>query len=147
MTSGNNINIRRANLADIDAIKQLADAHRRELGFVRQPSLLESIGRQELFVAQNDDGVVGFIEFHHRRDSQTTLYNIVVSANYRRKNIGRLLMKNLEADAVKQNKSVILLKCPEELLANSFYQRLGYTLTNVEPGKSRRLNVWTKEVT
>ncbi len=86
------------------------------------------------------------MEFHHRRDSQTTLYNLVVNADYRRKNIGRLFMQTLEEDAVKQSKSVILLKCPEELPANSFYERLGYKLTIVDPGKSRRLNVWTKMV-
>jgi len=147
LTSGNNrITVCKAKPTDIDAIKQIADAHRRELGFVRRPALLESINRKEVFVAQNGEGLVGFMEFHHRRDSQTTLYNIVVSENHRRENIGRLLMQTLEVDAIKQNKSVILLKCPEELPANSFYKRLGYKLTNVDPGKSRRLNIWTKTV-
>ena len=147
MTSGNNrITVRKAEPTDIDAIKQIADAHRRELGFVRRPTLLESINRQEDFVAQNRDGLVGFMEFHHRRDSQTTLYNIVVNANFRQKDIGRLLIQNLEEDAVNQNKSVVLLKCPEELPANTFYERLDYTLVKTDPGKSRRLNIWAKDL-
>lgn len=146
MTSGNNITIRKAKLTDIDAIKQIADAHRRELGFVRRPSLIESIKRQEVFVAQNGDGLVGFMEFHHRKDSQTTLYNIVVNDNHRRESIGRLFMENLENEAIRQNKSVILLKCPEELSANIFYERLGYALIRTDPGKSRRLNIWAKDL-
>ncbi len=146
LTSGKNITIRKAKPTDIDAIKEIADAHRRELGFVRRPSLIESINRHEVFVAQNGDGLVGFMEFHHRRDSQTTLYNVVVNNNYRREGIGHLLMHNLEKDAINQKKGVILLKCPEELPANAFYARLNYTLTRTDSGKSRQLNIWTKNL-
>lgn len=144
MTSGNRITIRKAKLTDIDAIKQIADAHRRELGFVRRPSLIESINRQEVFVAQNGDGLVGFMEFHHRRDLQTTLYNVAVNADSRREHIGRSLMQRLEKEAIEKGKSIILLKCPEELPSNSFYERLDYTLARTDTGKARRLNVWTK---
>ncbi len=144
MTSGKNIIIRKAKPTDIDAIKEIADAHRRELGFVRRPSLIKSIEQNEVFVAQNGDGLVGFMEFHHRRDLQTTLYNVVVNDDYRREGVGRLLMQNLEEDAIKQGKSLILLKCPEELSANAFYAQLNYKLDRTDSGKSRRLNVWTK---
>ena len=146
MTSGNSITIRKARSTDIDAIKKIADAHRRELGFVRRPSLVKSIEQQEVFVAQNGNGLVGFMEFHHRRDLQTTLYNVVVNVDHRRKNVGRLLMQHLEEDAVNQKKGVILLKCPEELPANAFYARLNYTLTRTDSGKSRQLNIWTKNL-
>ena len=146
MTSGNSITIRKAKPTDIDAIKEIADAHRRELGFVRRPSLIKSIEQQEVFVAQNGRGLVGFMEFHHRRDLQTTLYNVVVNADHRRENVGRLLMQHLEEDAVNQKKGIILLKCPEELPANAFYARLNYTLTRTDSGKSRQLNIWTKNL-
>lgn len=146
MTSGNNITIRKAKPTDIDAIKEIADAHRHELGFVRRPSLIKSIKQEEVFVAQNGNGLVGFMEFHHRRDLQTTLYNVVVNNDYRQEGVGRLLMQSLEEDAINQDKGIILLKCPEELPANAFYARLNYKLARTDSGKSRQLNIWTKNL-
>ena len=146
MTSGNNIGIRLALPGDIDAVKQLADGHRHQLGFLRRPALLEAVQRQELLVAQNGSGIVGFVEYRHRRDQQTTLYNIVVHPDHRNRGTGRQLVFALEKEAMQKQKSVVLLKCPEDLSANSFYKRLGYECVNVEIGKLRRLNIWRKNV-
>lgn len=127
---------------DIDQIKRIADGHKRELGFVRRPSLLEAINRSELFVANQDGNIVGFVEYRHRRDEQTTLYNIVVVGDYRRKGIGEKLVEALIEEAKALNKSFILLKCPEELCANKFYETLNFHLEETEEGKKRQLNIW-----
>jgi N-acetylglutamate synthase-like GNAT family acetyltransferase len=144
LISGNNLSIRTALSNDIDSIKQLADSHRHELGFLRRPALLESIQRQELLVAENSHGIVGFVEYRHRRDQQTTLYNVVVHPDHRKKGVGQQLLQNLEQEALGKGKSFILLKCPEDLPANGFYKQLDYEKAEVEPGKSRRLNIWQK---
>jgi len=83
-----------ATVTDLDAIKQIADAHRRELGFVRRPTLLAAINRQEIFIAKHNAQIIGFVEYHHRRDNQTTLYNIVVKADYRTQGVGRALVES-----------------------------------------------------
>jgi N-acetylglutamate synthase-like GNAT family acetyltransferase len=137
--------LRKAKREDIDAIKQLADGHRHELGFVRRPALLEAISQAEVVVAQNGEGIIGFMEYHHRRDEQTTLYNIVVQPIYRKSGIGRKLLQSLETEVRANGKSFILLKCPQDLPANTFYERLGYECVDVEMGKSRRLNIWRKD--
>lgn len=143
MISGaNEIEIRKAILKDLDAIKSLADAHRQELGFVRRPALIRSIDRQEVAVACNHQKVVGFIEYHHRRDDQTTLYNIVVDSKHRCRGIGRALMNFLRTKARNERKQVIRLKCPANLEANRFYEKLGYWLVEKESGKRRELMVW-----
>lgn len=141
---GNKVQIRFASPEDIDEIKQLADSHKHELGFLRRPALLEAIQRNELLVAQNGAGIVGFVEYHHRRDAQTTLYNIVVSPAHRRHGAGQQLVFKLEEEAKQREKSWILLKCPEDLQANHFYEHIGYEKVAVERGKSRRLNIWRK---
>lgn len=146
MTFGNNIKIRSALPKDIDAIKQLADSHKHELGFLRRPSLLEAIQRQELMVAQNGNGLVGFVEYRHRRDQQTTLYNLVVLPEHRLSGTGRQLVFALEEEARQKEKTLILLKCPEDLPANQFYERIGYTKVRVDTGKNRRLNIWQKSI-
>lgn len=143
MTFGDNsISIQKAVPDDIDQIKQIADAHRKELGFVRKPSLLEAISRSELIVARQNGHIVGFVEYRHRLDEQTTLYNIVVNSALRGQGIGRQLVQALIDDSSNIGKTHITLKCPEELEANKFYAALNFQLCTVEPGKLRRLNIW-----
>ncbi|GAB4528674.1 MAG: hypothetical protein Kow0063_05040 [Anaerolineae bacterium] len=143
MISGNSrFTLRKATLDDIDAIKALADAHRRELGFVRRPALIESINRQEIIVMQNSRDVIGFVEYHHRKDDQTTLYHICVEPAYRRRGVGRLLIEALQEEARRYGKHMIRIRCPANLPANQFYRRLGCFLRGKELGKKRCLAIW-----
>lgn len=143
MISGNNrIDIRKATTEDLDAIKSLADAHRHELGFVRHPALSKAIERQEVLVANNGQILVGFVEYRHRQDTQTTLYHVVIKPEYRRRGIGRALLNVLKAESEAKGKSNIYLKCPEDLPARHFYKKIGYQLVNKESDRSRPLLVW-----
>ena len=136
------LEIRQATLSDLNAIKELADAHRHELGFVRRSGLARSIERGELFVAQNGQGVIGFVEYHHRRDGQTTLYHLAVQAGHRRRGIGRRLVQAMIHDAHQHDQEFIQLKCPVDLEANGFYQQIGFARIDLQPGKRRDLAVW-----
>lgn len=143
MTSGNNrINVRKATADDLDDIKVLADAHRHELGFVRRPALIVAIDRQEVLVAQNHQELVGFVEYRHRQDTQTTLYHIAVKPEYRHQGVGRALIKALQAEAQSRGKHKIYLKCPQDLPANRFYRQLGYQLISKETDRKRSLVIW-----
>jgi ribosomal protein S18 acetylase RimI-like enzyme len=134
--------VTKAILSDIDNIKQISDTHRKELGFVRRQALIEAIGRSEVLIAKQNGNVVGFAEYRHRRDDQTTLYNIAIVPKYRRLGVGRNLINSLVAEARERNKRFISLKCPEDLAANQFYEALGFQLHEIEPGKQRRLKIW-----
>jgi ribosomal protein S18 acetylase RimI-like enzyme len=138
----NNFTIRKAVQSDLDEIKNLADAHKYELGFILRPALVESITRDEIFVATNDAGLVGFVDYRHRRDIQTTLYHLVVASEWQRRGVGRRLIEALQIEAVERDKQYILLKCPEDLPANTFYSKLGFELVTRENGQHRKLNVW-----
>jgi len=138
--------IRKATLADLDGIKAISDAHRRELGFVLRPALVESIEREEVLVAENHQGLIGFVEYHHRQDDQTTLYHVVVALGHRRQGIGRRLIERLADEARAAGKEFIALKCPSTLSANEFYARTGWSLIGSVPGKSRPLNLWRLEL-
>lgn len=143
MTSGaSEVVIAKALLSDIDGVKQIADAHRNELGFVRRPTLINAIGRSEVLIAKQNGNIVGFVEYRHRRDEQTTLYNIAVVPQYRGLGIGSKLVQSLIIEAKKCNKRYISLKCPEDLVANQFYETLGFQLHEIESGKQRRLKIW-----
>lgn len=143
MTSGvSEVIITKATFSDIDRIKQIADTHRKELGFVRRPTLIKAIDRAEMLIAKQNENIVGFVEYRHRRDEQTTLYNIAIVPEYRGLGIGRKLVQSLVIEAKGCNKRYISLKCPEDLVANHFYEALGFQLHKVETGKQRRLKIW-----
>jgi ribosomal protein S18 acetylase RimI-like enzyme len=143
LTSGaNEVIIVKAISANIDAIKQIADAHRNELGFIRKSTLLKAIERSEVFIAKRNNNVVGFVECRHRLDEQTTLSNIAVTAECYQMGIGRKLVEALVTEAKEREKEYILLKCPEELTANEFYRAMNFQLYKVEPGNRRKLKIW-----
>ena len=148
MTSGNNgqFSIRQATPNDLNAIKGLADQHREELGFVLRPALEKAIADQELLVAEVEELVVGFVHYHHRRDRQTTLYHIAVREEHRSQGIGRALIEALSIESSSRGKGQILLRCPTNLAANSFYANIGLSLISAEEGKRRELNVWVSHL-
>ncbi|UCG14662.1 MAG: GNAT family N-acetyltransferase, partial [Deltaproteobacteria bacterium] len=58
--------------------------------------------------------------------------------------IGKRLMEAVAVDARLYGNKRITLKCPTQLPANHFYQRIGYTLEESDTDqKSGQLNVWT----
>jgi ribosomal protein S18 acetylase RimI-like enzyme len=143
LTSGKcEITVRKATHDDLDAIKCLADKHRVELGFVLRPALAKSIERGEVFVAENSEGIVGFVEYRHRQDEQTTLYHIAVQHDHRQISIGRQLVQALFSEAGQREKRHVQLKCPIDLEANEFYERLGFSQLGIQHGRKRDLVVW-----
>lgn len=128
-------------------IKLLSDQHKRELGFVNRAIFEKAIAAGELLVAtswENEVGseIVGFVHFYVRRDTAVTLYSIVVNQTYQGSGLGRRLFEALVQAAKERGKTQIRLKCPTELAANLFYERLGLEIIEVEPGKQRPLNIW-----
>lgn len=146
MKDKTNWTVRRAVSSDLTATKALADAHKRELGFILRPVLEQAIQQGEVLVAANGVDMLGFVHFHHRRDEQTTLYNIVVDPEHRRRGVGKRLLESLVNECREREKSFILLRCPEDLAANKFYERSGCTIIGTEASKRRRLIVWRRKV-
>jgi GNAT superfamily N-acetyltransferase len=146
-----------ARMEHLHAAKTLADKHKRELGFINQAILRKAIEANSMLVAplladatkleqaavETESTLAGFVHFYVRCDSVVTLYSIVVSESYRHVGVGRRLFEELVNVAHARGKTEIRLKCPAELAANTFYERLGLRVTCVETGKHRPLNVWT----
>lgn len=146
MTSGTEqVVIRKATIAELDTIKRLADRHRHELGFIVRRAMELSITKREVFVAVVEPELLcGFVQYRHRKDTQTTLYNVVVEPAWRRRGVGRQLVDALLIESARIGKHHILLRCPTDLVANAFYPRCGFVLDRTDKGKSRPLNVWVQ---
>jgi len=145
MISGANFTLRKGTLTDLDAIKALVDQHKKELGFVTRPALHESLERAEIFVAigMHSTHITGIVHYRHRRDGQTTLYNLAVAVASQKIGIGHALVDSLYAEAITKKQRLILLKCPQVLPSNTFYKHYGFTCTAIEPGKKQPLNIWS----
>jgi len=133
--------IRKAKLEDLEEIKIIADKNRNKLGFTPRGMLIKYIKRGEVYVAELNKKVLGFICFHHCKDGWTTIYKICVIEEHRRKGFGKALLKAVEKEAQK-----IRLKCPAEIEANNFYAALGYICTGVEKGRKRYIAIWKKVI-
>lgn len=141
------ISVRHAVTDDLAAIKTIAGANRRELGFLPLSKLADAVGRHNLLVAETVEGVIGFVVYRHRKtDSQTTLYDICVDQNWRQQGAGRKLLQTLQMECIHFKRSVLQLKCPEDLAANTFYKHMGFICVETEQGKARKLNIWQKEI-
>ncbi|MCK9345272.1 MAG: GNAT family N-acetyltransferase [Candidatus Pacebacteria bacterium] len=129
------VNVRIAYPEDLPAIKKIADANKKEIGFIVRPIFEESIQNQELFVACKLNGeIVGFVRWHHRRDEWNTVYEICVRNDSRRDGIGKLLLAQIPKP--------IQLKCPVDNASNKFYEHIGFSLISKEQGRKRMLNLW-----
>lgn len=122
-------------------IANLFQEHRDELGFVNVAQVRE----KTTYVERRDGDVVGAILCNHCvQKTQTTLYDIAVSEEYRRSGIGGSLVESMANDSPH---NVIVAKCPTNLDANKFYQATGWQLSTVERRDEKRdLNVWEYEI-
>ena len=130
--------------SDVDHVKALADQHRYELGFLRRAAFEASLAKNELLVARSGSKVVGFVRYHHRRDHQTTLYEILTTPKFQRTGVGNRLIAALSDECRYNESRRITLVCPAELPANRFYEEVGFRRSNSRSreGKGRQLYQW-----
>ena len=132
----------------IEGIKSLADSNRHIFGFITRGAFYDALQAGTLIVALQNEKVVGFLRYHHRkRDLQTTLYDICVTESERGKNLGKEMLQMLVEHCRQSHRAIILLKCPAHLAANAFYEKSGFCHTDTIAGKRQKLNVWRFDLT
>lgn len=118
--------------------KEIAATYWKELGFVNLAALKEAEQKNTLEVIPG----IGFCNYHHRRDRQTTIYEIAVDKGHAGKGWGRLLFYRVLCDAIEKKQKSIFAKCPVDLASNAFYEHLGFKHEGIEQGRKRQLNCW-----
>jgi N-acetylglutamate synthase-like GNAT family acetyltransferase len=138
------VEYRRAEDEDLSGIKQLADREKTSLGFVHRQALIRSIERREVLVAGLAGDIIGFCQFYVRLDGMVTIHSVAVEAAWRRNGIGKQLLTRAGHAASVRGAQHVRLKCPSDLEANAFYERVGFAQIGLEPGRQRPLTVWEK---
>lgn len=99
-----------------------------------RPALEEHCRKGTLLVAELDNQIAGFCNYHHRRDGINVIYELRVSDNFRHRGVAKELINNIPEP--------IRLKCPVDNESNNFYQHIGAKLVETVKGKKRDLNVY-----
>jgi ribosomal protein S18 acetylase RimI-like enzyme len=135
--------------ADIDAITAIARKNVESLGFLPRGGWVESIIKREVLVAvaREENRIVGFLQFHARRDRTVTIYKYAVDESCRGKGIGTLLLNCLVDLSKRSHWHAISLKVVEGTPACGFYESRGFAVTGREKASKRyvltmRKNVW-----
>jgi GNAT superfamily N-acetyltransferase len=97
-------------------------------------TLNESAERGELILVNG-----GLCHWHLRRDGQLTIREIIVLPSCRGQGIGAAMLTRLRAV---EGATSIFAKCPADLPANGWYERMGFRLEAVEDDRKRPLNCW-----
>lgn len=103
----------------------------------------ESIKRKQLYISLDENQITGFINYRHRKDNQTTIYEVCVINEYRLHGYGTALVNAVLNEGISFGKKYIQVKCPSDLDANMFYFNLGFIIkTTRERTKHKKLIVW-----
>ncbi len=84
--------IRYARFDDVQSIMAIAKQYKTELGFVRKVAIEEAITKGEVIIALNSGRVVGFCNFHKRKDGIHTIYELAVDKYSQGQRIGAGLL-------------------------------------------------------
>ena len=133
---------------DYDGVAAVAKQATRELGYTMPPVYRKSIADGEMVVAYGDGSrVVGFIQFHKRRDGVITIYKYAVDTTARRGGIGKGMLKYLETRSqTTLHADAIQLKVIEGTPAVDFYRAVGFKCIGSEPSKKTTLLLMRKEL-
>lgn len=113
---------REAQYQDVATIKKLANKNRYFLGSLLPLWILSSIQDDELDVACDQNGnLIGFIQYHRRRDGWTTIYKVCVAEEHRRYGIATRLIRNVV-------KGPTSLRCSSANPAIKLYKKLGFKI-------------------
>lgn len=127
---------RLGNEDDIKPIKKITNQLRKELPFVMNVVLMDAISKDELYVADRNGIIIGFIHFHKRKDGWNTIHEIGVLKEYQGTGVGKKLF-NMTPKPRRLKTTV------DNIKANEFYKRQGLKLIGQEQGKIRLLNIWS----
>lgn len=133
------LRIRRGTPADADRCQRLTRQHREWLPFVMRASLVEAAERGTLHIAEVDGVFAGFVSFRACRDGWQTVYELAVAPEFGGSGVGRNLLYSVPAP--------LRLRCTvDNVVGNHFYANAGMSLSHIEQGKKRQLNVWHMRV-
>lgn len=114
------IYVTKATLADWSLLISL-DTH------LSKEKIKEKIERQEIFLAKENNKIIGFLRFNYFWDELPFINLLFVEADHRKQGIGSALMNAFEQQMKELGYSQILLSTQSDEEGQHFYRKLNYT--------------------
>lgn len=127
---------------DFLAISLIARKNDDTLGYIPYALIKESLTKKLVLVAE-EECIVGFVLYHHRKDDKTTLSYLCVAEHMRGFGIGSMLVAGCVQASMHAGKKELVLKAKEGIPANEFYRKQGFLLTKRVQGRKNRLCCWS----
>ncbi|EOL46081.1 hypothetical protein RV11_GL001193 [Enterococcus phoeniculicola] len=112
--------VTKATLADWSLLISL-DTH------LSKEKIKEKIERQEIFLAKENNKIIGFLRFNYFWDELPFINLLFVEADHRKQGIGSALMNAFEQQMKELGYSQILLSTQSDEEGQHFYRKLNYT--------------------
>ena len=121
--------------SDFKSIKQIANQQREFLPALMNYNLKDGLKTNSLYIAKENNEIIGFIRWHPRKDGTQTIHEIAVKKGHEGKGIGKQLFK-LAPEPVQ-------LKVTEDnTYAIEFYKKQGLKFETTFKGKKRDLLIF-----
>lgn len=122
----------------IDQATNVFQFHRDKLGFVNRAQVSE---KDLLIECDSGVAVAALLGNHCVRKEQSTIYELAVFPEYRRKGLAKRLVDRFYYESPHDR---LIAKCPKGYEANIFYESVGFSKVSEESGKQKDLIVWEK---
>ena len=134
----------------VDQVRELGDANRSTLGFLRSSVYMEAAMKGRLWIAagREKQDLTGYLLFGGAYP-QLKVVQVFVHPEFRSFGVARTLIEALKRHAEETNHLTLTARVATELPANRFWQHLGFRVVQQVPGgktSGRTINVYLLEL-
>lgn len=130
--------IRLACHKDLTFVDKIQKLHRNSVGFLNRSALEAYIHAGHCTLIHCNGWEAGYVIHPPNTNGITRLAQIAIHPDVLRSTLGTQLMATVEASAIMEAQTAIRLRSRQDLDANLFWPKLGYTLTAIHTAQGRK---------
>ena len=143
------IDIRKLDADDVDAVDRLMKANAATLGFLPGEALLGYLQKGWVLGARHDDGSLAAYLLFATRTHDVRVAHLCVSRELRGSGLARKLIERLATDSRNQGLLSLELHCRRDFDANAVWDKFGFIPWGEKPGRAASgtiLTLWRREL-
>src|SRR5437899_5009046 len=130
---------------DLESIRLLMKEGRGAVGFIPITAVETAYNASRLVICRADKRILGYLLFGPVREGKdTTVYQLCVTKNERRRGVGQRLVRSLLSNVRNGGGLGVRLRCAADLPANRFWRSLGFRVkrTVVSRSTKRKIRIY-----
>jgi hypothetical protein len=122
-----------ASIGELELIKAVYRANKRELGFLPDGAFQERLERGQILVAKLGESIVGYVLFAVNQKSEVRIAHLAVESKHRGQGLSRCLVDRIRSDFASHSR--IRLNCRADFQAAKIWHSLGFIAGKRVAGK------------